>query len=324
VPVSVRDNNGFLVTGLERSDFTVLEDGKPQKIINFSIDPQPLSAAVVIDDGISAHALKQLVPLLPSMASAFAPVDEMTSFRYDHLVTRLMDFTQNPKEIEKSFADLDRIADSRPEEPERPEVYDKIEKKTPSIVRAIAGLFSIGSNGAPPTIPTAPAPRPAPASRTLHSAIYEAAITLQERPDGYRRIILLVSDGVVSEPRNSVVPGKTLHSFSKNLEVLLPKEIQVYSVDTRASLLEELSGELSDYAHATGGAVYGGKTDSDMKFAFDRIVEQARTEYVLGYVSDNVAPPQGIYRKIEVRSGDKDLKRTVTHRRGYMQYPIPK
>jgi len=36
VPVSVRDNNGFLITGLERDDFTVLEDGKPQKIINFS------------------------------------------------------------------------------------------------------------------------------------------------------------------------------------------------------------------------------------------------------------------------------------------------
>src|SRR5687767_13544823 len=73
VPVSVRDGNGFLVTGLERDDFSVFEDGKPQEITNFSIDAQPLSAAIVIDDGISGMALKRLVPLVPAIAGAFAP-----------------------------------------------------------------------------------------------------------------------------------------------------------------------------------------------------------------------------------------------------------
>ena len=39
VPVSVRDNNGSLVTGLDQEDFTVLEDGKPQ-----ALDPWQRSA----------------------------------------------------------------------------------------------------------------------------------------------------------------------------------------------------------------------------------------------------------------------------------------
>jgi hypothetical protein len=61
-----------------------------------------------------------------------------------------------------------------------------------------------------------------------------------------------------------------------------------------------------------------------MEFAVRRIVEQARTQYVLGYVSTNTAPPLGVYRKIEVKSGFPDQKRKVVHRAGYVQYPIPR
>src|SRR5574339_715496 len=67
VPVSVRDNNGSLVTNLEPEDFTVLEDGKPQRITNFSMDAQPLSAAIVIDDGVAGPALGQVFKLVPSI-----------------------------------------------------------------------------------------------------------------------------------------------------------------------------------------------------------------------------------------------------------------
>ena len=325
VPVSVRDNNGSLITNLGPEDFTVLEDGRQQKITNFSVDAQPLSAAIVVDDGISGPSLKQIFDLFPSIAGGFTADDEMTSFRYDHLTTRLSDFTRDREQIEKSFGELEQIAKSRPEEPARPAVYDKIERKTPGIVRALAGIFSLGSNGAPSAVPTTPpAPRPAPASRTMHSAVYEAAIALEARPETFRKIIFLISDGVVSEPQTSFIPGKTLHSLEQNIELLLKDEIQVYSIHTMADLLEKPAGVLNAYASATGGSVYGGRSDSDMKFAFDRIPEQARTQYVLGYVSDNEAPTPGIYRKIDVRSGDRDLKRTVTHRQGYMQYPTLK
>ena len=51
VPVNVRDSDGKLVTGLTKEDFTVKEDGIPQTISSFSLDPAPLSAAIVVDDG---------------------------------------------------------------------------------------------------------------------------------------------------------------------------------------------------------------------------------------------------------------------------------
>jgi len=325
VPVSVRDNNGLLVPNLDREDFKVFEDGKRQTITNFSLDAQPLSVAIVIDDGISARALKQLVPLLHSLTAAFTPDDEMTSFRYDHSVWRLADnFTSDHAQIEKSFFDLSRIADARPDESELPELYKKIDKKTPGVIRAIAGIFSVGSSPAPNAPPSPPTPRAAPTTRVMHSAVYDAAMALQDRPEGHRRIILLVSDGAVSETQTSVIPGKTLRSFNANRDFLLARNIEVYAVNTPAALLEKSTGMLDSYAQATGGDVYGGRSESDMRVAFDQIVEQARTQYVLGYVSSNTAPPLGVYRKIEVTSGDRDQQRKVTHRQGYYQYPIPR
>src|SRR5881409_4181594 len=53
VPMSMKDAKGKLVTGLTKDDFIVREDGKVQTITNFDTDPQPLSVAIVVDDGMN-------------------------------------------------------------------------------------------------------------------------------------------------------------------------------------------------------------------------------------------------------------------------------
>src|SRR4029450_4129359 len=112
----VRDADGKLVTGLTKADFTIKEDGVPQNIANFSIEPAPLSAAIIVDDGMGANALKRLIPLLDVMTSGLPREDEMVSFRYDHFVWKLSNFTNDHKAIVKSFAALAKIAESRPAE----------------------------------------------------------------------------------------------------------------------------------------------------------------------------------------------------------------
>src|SRR5262249_24991021 len=60
VPVTVRDQNGILVQNLKQDDFTILEDGKPQTITNFSTEPQPLSTAIIIDTEMTKAELNRL------------------------------------------------------------------------------------------------------------------------------------------------------------------------------------------------------------------------------------------------------------------------
>src|SRR6266853_2918618 len=93
VPVSVRDANGSLVPNLKQDDFTVLEDGKPQIVSNFSIDPQPLSAAILIDTGLGGGELRRLNLVAATLLRQFKEPDEVAMYRYDHLVTKLSDFT---------------------------------------------------------------------------------------------------------------------------------------------------------------------------------------------------------------------------------------
>src|SRR5437763_16995301 len=71
VPVSVKDAKGKLVTGLTKDDFIVREDGKVQTITNFDTDPQPVSVAIVVDDGMNGNLLRYLYPkFLPSAFGA--------------------------------------------------------------------------------------------------------------------------------------------------------------------------------------------------------------------------------------------------------------
>lgn len=311
VPVNVRDGGGKLVTGLTREDFSVTEDGLTQSITNFSIEPQPLSAAIVVDDGMGGNALRRLAPLFVALTAGFTPEDEMASFRYDHFVWKLSDFTNDPETIRKSLSVIEKIAETRPAQgdPGQPAAAG------PAWLSSILGIFNggIGSNGPPPTIPSgADRPKPVPASRVLHDAVYDAAIALRDRPKDHRKIIFIISDGQVA--------GANAHSLQQNTDLLLKNEIQLYAVSTDFALLEGSLGVLSSYARATGGDVYSGGSAPAMETAFSRITEQARNQYVLGYVSSNrMTGPAGIFREIAVRT--RVANQSVTHRKGYIQLP---
>jgi VWFA-related protein len=305
VPVNVRDSDGKLVTGLKKDDFVITEDGVPQTISNFSLDPAPLSAAIVIDDGMGSNALKRLIPLLDVMTSGFTAEDEMIAFRYDHFVWKLSNFTHNKATIKKSFNELPKIAEGRQPEGEPGEPLGT----APGWLR-----IDLGTNGPPVPVPTAvDRPKPVRTSRVLHNAMYDAANALKGRPETFRKIVFIVSDGQVGGSGNT-------QSFEKTLELMLQNQIQVYAVAVDYALREGLLNVLHGYAKTTGGDVFGGGSSRDMETAFLKITEQARNQYVLSYVSTNEPRSlQGVRREIKVKTRQSGY--SVAHRNSYIQYP---
>ena len=305
VPVNVRDSDGKLVTGLVKDDFILTEDGVRQRIANFSLDPAPLSAAVIVDDGVGSVALKRLIPLLDVMTSGFTSEDEMVAFRYDHFVWKLTDFTNNKATMTKSFHELPKIAEGRQAEsgPGQPL------GTAPGWLR-----IDLGTNGPPIPVPNgAERPKPVPTSRILHNAMYEAADTLKSRPETFRKIVFIVSDGQAGGGGNTV-------TLEKALDLLLQNHIQVYAVAVDYALTEGRLNVLNTYANRTGGDVFSGGTTRDMETAFLKITEQARNQYVLSYVSTNEPKSiQGVRREIEVKT--KYPGQEVMHRKSYIQYP---
>src|SRR5262245_5447885 len=114
VPTTVRDSDGQLVFDLTREDFQILEDGRQQQIATLSIDPVPLSIALLIDTGMGGSALTRFAESMVSFTESLTEVDEAEAYRFDHIVMKLSDFTSSHEEIEKRLTPIKTIAEKRP------------------------------------------------------------------------------------------------------------------------------------------------------------------------------------------------------------------
>ena len=123
--------------------------------------------------------------------------------------------------------------------------------------------------------------------------------------------MVLISDGQVARHNE--------HSQGETNERLIRNGIQFYAVSADSKMFEHLT-VLSAYARDTGGTVFDGGTIEAMDESFAKLVEQARNQYVLSYVSNNeISGTRPVFRKIEVKARDPKLK--IVHRQGYLQYP---
>ena len=203
VPVTVKDNEGKLVDGLLQSDFSIYEDGAKQQIKLFTSDPFPLSAALIIDQGMSDLTLKKVNQTFSALGGSFGPFDEVSVFTYGNTVNQRSDFG-NATRMEIA---LQRIKDERGENPSAP---------------VVGGPF-----GAGPVTNSKPIPggklviTPEQESHVLNDAILAAAQNLAHRPRQNRKIIFVISDGQELGSRAS---------YAQVLKVLLTDEIAVYAI----------------------------------------------------------------------------------------------
>jgi len=89
IAVQVTDNRGNHIQGLSASNFTLLENGKPQKIAFFGADAQPVSLAVLVDSSTSmaiAGKLEQARVLLATLLHGNRADDEISLMQFDDKV----------------------------------------------------------------------------------------------------------------------------------------------------------------------------------------------------------------------------------------------
>ena len=300
VPVTVKGSNEKLVTGLQKEDFVILEDGRRQTIANFSTDPVPLSAAVVVDTGLSAGSLSKIQKTFPALAGAFSEFDEIAVYRYDKFVTKVLDFSQNTERIQTA---MNTLRDIKPDAPLR---------ENPA-----RGPFSIPGpviNGAavvPPGQVGVIVTNPPKASKVLDDAIFAAAADLGSRERNRRKIVLVISDGEST--------GND-HSFDETTQSLLEKGVEVYAIGLDQPFPYKELSVLQQYAKSTGGDVHFVNSVQNIESSYSTVTEEARNQYILAYVSNNeVVGPGPVFRSIEVEVAGGNLK--TLHRKGYYQYP---
>ena len=304
VPVTAKDHDGHLVAGLLQKDFSILEDGVPQKITFFTSDPFPLSTALVIDVGLPDTTLKKVSQTYSALTGAFGPFDNTAVFTYGNSVTKQSDFG-NAQRLQIA---LNRIRD--------------MQGNTPGPVQ-LGGPFGSGptNNGKPVDPGRLQVNTPSRPNAVLNDAILMAAQDLSHQSRESRKIIFVVSNGREYGSRAS---------YEQVLKVLLTNNIAVYAigVDSAAMPLYHELGKvhiptqgytdiLPKYANATGGDVLNEMSREAIESAYQQITLQARNQYTLGY--NTTQSPSSRYRDIEVRVKRPGLLVTAKH--GY--YPLP-
>jgi VWFA-related protein len=295
VPVTVKDSSGQLVGDLRANEFRVFADKVEQNISVFSVDPFPLSAVVLIDNGLKLKTAEQVQETLRGIAAGFSDQDEAAILRFDTGVQQISEFTTDN---DKLLTQLKRI---------------ELSSRFPG---QGSGPMTAGPriNGAPaPGAPTvAQIPIGNADSKNIDDAVYAAGELLRTRERGRRKMIFLISDGINS--RNNV------NKYDETLRVLLSADISVYAIGVGDLAISRPFNVLSRYAHATGGDIYYASKRGSLEDLYTQLTEQARNQYTLAFVPEKVDRANE-YHPLEVRVRRGNL--TLLTRDGYYSNPKP-
>jgi VWFA-related protein len=315
VPFTVKDNKGRLVPGLTWRDVRIYENGLFQHMSLFTVDPFPLSVALVIDQSLTYDNMTKVNNSLAALQGAFTRYDEVAVFTYN-----------NGPRLQTTFTGADSARLTAVLERSKSTGRDPIYYDTTGPLGQNININNNAENYINPlTNPThgtsmqgiQNVPRDV---HTLNDAILAAATSLSKTAPGRRRIVYVISD------------GKEYGSTAKYKEVVKycnANKVAVYGTLVGDSSLPVVGyldhmhlplmmrdNILPAYAHETGGSFDGEFRQKGIENSFARIAEEVRTQYTVGYYTHEPFI-DGKYRTLEVKVMRPNL--TVLAKKGY--YP---
>lgn len=310
VPFTVKDKKQQEVAGITWREVRVYENGQPQRITNFSVDPAPLSVAIVIDQSLTPDNMAKVNNSLAALQGAFAPYDEVAVYTYNNGPQKRTDFTAaNSARLE--FALNNSKSTGR-------DVY--MNMGGPLAQTTVINGRNFDPNTAPVRNSQAIELKVPKEVHTLNDAVFEAAKSMTTREKGRRRVIYVISDG---KEYGSKVKTKEVINY------LLRHQISVYGTLVGDSSLPVLGfldkihlpytmrdNVLPLYTSETGGNLDAEFRQRGIEQSFQKIFEEVRTQYLIGYYTHQPFI-DGKYRTIDVRILRPDL--TVIAKKGY--YP---
>jgi VWFA-related protein len=310
VPFTVKDNKGRLVPGLTWRDVRLFENGYRQQMSLFTVDPFPLSVALVIDQSMTYDNMTKVNNALGALQGAFTPYDEVAVFTYNNGPRLVTDFTAGPSA--RLTQALDRSKGTG-REPLQVQGGPMAQTTTLNGYQFDPNTAPVRNNpGMELNAPKEP--------HTLNDAILAAATALSKTRSGRRRLIYVISD------------GKEYGSTAKYRDVmryLQTNKIAVYGTLVGDSSLPVVGfldrvhipltmrdNLLHSYVVDTGGDYDSEFRQRGIETSFAKIAEEVRTQYTVGYYTHEPFI-DGKYRSLEVTVLRPNLQ--VSAKKGY--YP---
>ena len=259
---TVKDANGQLISSLNKSDFSVSDNGVPQEVAVFERQTeQPLSVAVVVDSsastGIAMHyELDSVSKFFKALLYEGNPKDTAALYSFNWEVTLMSAFTRR-------FARLD------------------------------ASLKRVHSEG----------------GTSMYDAIFLASRDLELR-DG-RHVMIMVTDG--GDTTSTKNYQQALQSAQMADVVMYPVLVMPITNDAGRNIGGE--NALTTLSQGTGGRVFKPSDSAGLDRAFEDILRELRTQYLIGYYPKDVPPAKDRFHTLKVEVKSRNLR--VITRSGY-------
>ena len=324
VPAVVTDRNGHPLSGLSAENFTLLEDGKPQRITNFATTETPFEIALLLDtSGSTREELGLIRDAANAFINALRPGDRVAIVAFNN--TQRNGSPLATVEVASPLADdrqmlrraiaglgtsngtpfydaLGRIADQVFRDPPRPEMRGRR-----AIVALTDGVDSTSNSGYDD-------------ARAKLSRSGLACYFIQVSTEDY------VEDRLLKDCQDDgrlTLSPKQLERFRQLFVPQAQKEEyqdfcrlgQFERMDISRQLYNLARQEMSEMARASGGKTFAAASLNEARAAFAQVANEIGTQYSLGYYPANKTR-DGRFRQIHVDlRGVKDA--TVRAREGY-------
>jgi len=310
VPFTVKDNKGKLVAGISWREIRIYENNVPQHPALFTVDPFPLSIAIVIDQSLTPDNMAKVNNSLAALQGAFAPYDEVAVYTYNNGPQKRTDFTAGQSD-RLNYALNNSKSTGR-------EVYMNMGGPMAQTNTLNGKVYD--PNTAPVRNSQAIELKVPKEIHTLNDAILEAAHETTKAGKGRRRIVYVISD------------GKEYGSKAKTKDViryLQTNKISVYGTLVGDSSLPVIGfldkihipltmrdNILPQYTNETGGKLDAEFRQRGIEESFQNIFKEVRNQYTIGYYTHEPFI-DGKYRTLDIRVMRPNL--AVIAKKGY--YP---
>ncbi len=250
---AVRDGKGRLISNLNKQDFDLREDGKPQTILYFSRETKlPLTLGLLVDSSVSQG---RLIPEEQRAAGDFlqqivGPQDAAFLMSFDVNVDLLQDLTGSVDFLRTALGEIHVNGGG-----------------------GMNGPFPTGMTG----------------GTHMHDAVYLAADEVLKKEVG-RKAIILITDG---QDQGSKLSRQDAIRSAQKVDTIVYGILFVDRDFYGGGFGYNGEGALKEMANETGGRVFNARNDKELHAAFQQISDELRSQYSLGYSSTNPARDGG-------------------------------
>jgi Ca-activated chloride channel family protein len=263
VNVVVTDKQGRTLTNLTEGAFQVSEDSRPQGITQFTKDPLPLSIAVALDTSSSMRLgdrFRYARQAVWRLIDRLDPQDEIAIYGFNNWPYPITSWTSSRSAVVMALSDEQPMA---------------------------AGGFT-----------------------ALFDAV-RVGLNLLDTAAARRRALLIISDGTEELPGDHWLPGgmsgrtfwprvnlSARDRLPKLLEDVRRSDDAVYIVAIDPSVFGPDEETLKALVDPTGGFVTTVHANSDIPRAVERVLNDLRDQYLIGFTPTH--PADGTFHKLQV------------------------